>query len=88
MQPADSPWSDKSSRHGTMTRDFARRFPAERRIFLASVEGLLAPDERERCVSSLIGRQLFLRFLPADLRSQVGLHQLQPSSPTIQVPDE
>jgi hypothetical protein len=54
---------------------------------LASVAGLLAPDEHERCVSSLIGRQMFLHFLQEHLPSRTRAQWLREFSPIIQVPD-
>src|SRR5262249_55751174 len=87
MQPADSLWHKRSLRHRGTRKDFARRFAAERAFLLASVNGSLAPDERERWVSSLIGRQMFLRFLQEHLHSSVSSHGPVPSCPLLQVPE-
>ncbi|MBI1913672.1 MAG: Eco57I restriction-modification methylase domain-containing protein [Planctomycetes bacterium] len=57
-------------------KEFTRRFPVARAAFLASAQGSFAPDERERWVSSVLARLMFLRFL----------HQ-RPSPPA-RVPDE
>src|SRR5262249_61370983 len=57
-------------------KDFARRFPVERAAFLASAQGSFAPEERERWLSSVLARLMFLRFLRERPRPQA------------QVPDE
>ena len=62
MPPGTSIRSRKVSASGRGRKHFSRCFPAERAAFVASVAGLPAAD-RDRYVSSLLSRLMFLHFL-------------------------